>query len=173
MSGRSLIGSVSDMARWRPSIRRIKRLRLYDPLEAARALGVSRQTIWRWKKQGLTFIPNHRPTLFRGADILDFVHSRRLRRKRRCGPGRLFCLRCKEPRAPAEGMLEFRPDVGDLGTLMALCPNCGGLMCRRASLRSLGNAAGGHTVSIQRGRQRLGEMTEARSNDKSEVREIS
>jgi hypothetical protein len=143
----------------RPSIRRIKRLRLYDPMEAARALGVSRQTVWRYKKQGLVCIPNHRPTLFRGVDIIEYVRSRADGRKQRCGPGRLFCLRCKEPKRPAAGMLEFRADAGTLGTLTAICPSCTGLMYRRASLRTLAAAAGGHPVSMQSGLVRLGETT--------------
>jgi hypothetical protein len=154
----------------RPSIRRIKRLRLYDPLEAARALGVSRQTIWRWKKQGLVCIPNHRPTLFRGVDIIDFVRSRANDRKRRCGPGRLFCLRCKEPKPPAEGMLEFRTDAGTLGMLTAICPTCMGLMYRRASLRTLAAAAGGHPVSMKNGLVRLGEITEPHCHDHLKAR---
>ena len=161
------------MARHRPSIRRIKHLRLYDPLEAAQVLGVSRQTIWRWKNQGLVSIPNHRPTLFRGADILDFVRSRRASRRRRCGPGKLFCLRCKEPRLPAEGMLEFRADARSLGLLIALCASCGGLMCRRASLRTLKEASGGQAVSIQPGSLRLGETAGPRLNEQFEAKELS
>ena len=154
----------------RPSIRRIKRLRLYDPLEAARALGVSRQTIWRWKKQGLVCIPNHRPTLFRGADIIAFVRSRREGRKQRCGRGRLFCFRCKEPKPPAQGMLDFRADAGALGTLTAICPTCGGLMYRRASLHTLAAAAGDLAVSMQNGNVRLGETTEPHCHDHLKAR---
>ena len=41
------------------------------------------------------------PAIFRGIDIIAFLRERNRARKQPCGPGRLFCFRCKAPKRPA------------------------------------------------------------------------
>jgi hypothetical protein len=152
------------MANRRHSARRIKRLRSYNVLEAATATGASRQTVRRWHKDGLPAVAGHHPLIFRGADIIAYLKSRTAQRRQPCGPGRLYCLRCKAAKPPAEGMLEYRPETRSLGTLTALCPDCAGLMHRRASVRTLTAATGGLAVSMPRADVSLGETPPAHCN---------
>jgi hypothetical protein len=147
------------MANRRHSPKRVKRLRHYDTLETAQATGASRQTARRWRKEGLRTVEGHRPPISRGEDIIAFLKQREAKRKRPCGPGRLYCFRCKTPKRPADGRLEYRPDTPTLGTLYGECPDCGGRLRRRASLRTIKTAAGGSSVSIPQATASLIETT--------------
>src|SRR5262245_61992100 len=98
------------MANRRYSARRIKKLRTYNVREAAKATGATPGTVCQWHKSGLEAVAGIYPLIFRGADIIAFLKARDERRKRPCGPGRMLCLRCKEPKTPAFGEAEFWPD---------------------------------------------------------------
>lgn len=50
------------------------------------------------------------PTIFRGIDIIAFLELRNRARKQPCGPGPLFCFRCKAPKRPAFNEVEFWSD---------------------------------------------------------------
>ena len=115
----------------RVSPRRVKRLRTYDVREAADATGATTQTVRKWLQEGLAPVPGIRPAIVRGADLIAFLKSREAARKRPCGPGRLYCLRCKAPSDPAFGELEYWPDTAITGSLKGLCATCGGWMARR------------------------------------------
>lgn len=152
------------MANRRHSARRVKRLRTYNVREAAKATGATPATVRRWSRKGLEPVKGVYPAIFRGVDIIDFFKQCVEKRKRPCGPGRMFCLHCKAPKTPAFNETEFRPDGPKLGTLIGLCPDCAGLMHRRASLAKLGTAAGDLKVSIQPPEPRLCEMGKPLSN---------
>jgi hypothetical protein len=143
------------MANRRHSSKRIKRLRHYDTLETALATGASRQTVRRWRKEGLQSVEGLRPPVSRGEDLIAFLKQRNAKRKRPCGPGRLTCFRCKSPKRPAGDRLQYRPDTPTLGMLCGECPDCGGPLRRRASLRTLKTAAGELPVSILQAYARL------------------
>jgi len=73
----------------------------------------------------------------------------RLKSDRPCGPGRLFCLRCKEPRRPAFDEVAFWPPA--LGGLRGLCLTCIGVMHRRTSVARFAAAAADLRVSFPHG----------------------
>ena len=73
------------MAKRRPSVRRVKRLRSYDVAEAARAVGVTPATVRGWRKSGLKPVEGMRPAIFRGVDLIAFLQSREAARKT-CAP---------------------------------------------------------------------------------------
>jgi hypothetical protein len=156
------------VANRRHSARRVKRLRTYNVREAARVTGATPGTVRHWLKTGLCAVQNCYPTIIRGADLIDFLKRRNVRRKRPCGPGRLFCLRCKEPRRPAFDEVEFWPDGPKLGSFRGLCPACTGIMHRRTSIARIGSAAGNLRIAFPHGDPRLSQMPEPNFNQHSE-----
>jgi hypothetical protein len=152
------------MANRRHSAWRIKRLRTYNVREAAKATGATPATVRNWSRNGLEPVKGVYPAIFRGVDIIEFFKQRADRRKQPCGPGRMFCLHCKEPKTPAFNEAEFRPDGTKLGTLTGLCPDCAGLMHRRASIAKLDAAVGDLKVSIKHAESRLDETHDPNCN---------
>lgn len=116
---------------------RVKLHRPYSVQELAECLGVHKNTVRHWQEAGLQSIDRKRPILFEGATARAFLLARKTSRKRPCPPGTIYCFRCREPRPPALGMVEFVPDKGTTGNLMALCDTCGTAMHRRANVSKL------------------------------------
>ena len=156
------------MANRRHSARRVKRLRTYTVQEAARATGATPATVRQWLKTGLESVAGCYPTIIRGIDLIAFLKSRNAGRKRPCGPGRLFCLRCKEPKRPAFDEVEFWPEGDRLGTLKGVCPDCAGWMCRRTSRGRMKAATGDLAISFRCGESRLIGTPVRNSNPQSE-----
>jgi hypothetical protein len=123
--------------RGRPDWRRVKTLRSYTIDEAARVLGVHRNTVRHWIKSGLPTIDDKRPILIVGSDLAEFRARRREGRRQRCGPGQIFCVKCRKPKEPAGRMADYVPSTPAAGALVGLCPDCGTLMHRRVSIARL------------------------------------
>jgi hypothetical protein len=152
------------MANRRPSARRLKRLRPYNVREAAKAVGVTSATVRLWGKTGLESVESVYPNIYRGADLITFLKRREAKRKRPCGPGRLFCFVCKEPKAPAFDEVEFQPDGEMTGRLIGLCPDCASIMYRLTSRAKLHTSVGSLKVSIKCLESRLSETSNPNCN---------
>jgi excisionase family DNA binding protein len=140
----------------RPDWRRIKTLRSYTIDEAATALQVHRNAIRHWiKKGGLPASAERRPHLIHGAALVAFLKERRAATRRRCGPGQFFCLKCREPRPPAGGMVDYHPITASRGTLVALCPACDTLMRRFVSRARLAAAAAHFDTQVAHAQESL------------------
>ena len=72
-----------------------------------------------------------------------------------CPPGTIYCFKCRQPRAPASGMVEFTPRNPTTGNLVALCETCGTVMHRSARLSSLAVIMPGIRVEIREAGARL------------------
>ncbi|MDO9368586.1 MAG: helix-turn-helix domain-containing protein [Sphingopyxis sp.] len=112
--------------------RLIKIHRCYSVEEAARALGAHKNSVRGWIKGGLPVVEGGRPVLILGHDLRAFLERRRKVGKRPCSPGTIYCLKCREPRPPALGMVEYEPRNAATGDLTALCETCGTMLFRRA-----------------------------------------
>lgn len=156
------------MANRRHSARSIRKLRTYNVREAAKATGATPETVRRWAKNGLEAVEGVYPPIFRGVEIIAFLKRRDEGRKQPCGPGRMYCLHCKERKTPAFGEAEFWPDGPKLGTLKGLCPDCTGIMNRRTSRAKLNAAAGDLRVALRCADSRLSGTPEPNSNPHSE-----
>jgi len=110
---------------------RVKIHRSYSVEEAARLLGAHKNTIRNWIREGLAVLPDCWPTLIHGQDLKAFLQKRRQSVKQACGPGRLYCVKCRTPQPPAEAMVDYAQVGPTWGVLRALCPVCGTLMHRR------------------------------------------
>jgi predicted PhzF superfamily epimerase YddE/YHI9 len=124
------------------SVRRInprlaKLHRSYSVVELATLLNVHRHTVRNWIKAGLPVVDHARPVLILGSDFQDWWRKRRRATKRPLRPGQLYCFKCRQPSAPALGMVEYAATNAATGNLKAMCEACGTMMHRRARLASI------------------------------------
>jgi hypothetical protein len=117
----------------RANPQRVKLHRIYSVSELAACCGVHKNTIRQWQAQGLEPVGKGRPLLFTGATVRAFLAKRKASRQRPCPPGTIYCFKCRQPRPPALGLVEFTKGRGKTGDLAALCDSCGTVMHRRAS----------------------------------------
>ena len=139
----------------RVNLYRVKVHRSYAVGELAACLGVHKNTIRSWQREGLEPNEHRRPLLFRGSAVREFLIKRKASRKRPCPPGTLYCFRCREPRRPALGMVDFVESKPGSGNLRALCEVCDTLMHRRATKSALPAVMLGIDVQIRQAPPRL------------------
>jgi len=112
--------------------------RSYSVVELASVLGAHKHTVRNWIKAGLPTVDSTRPVLVLGNDFQEWWGQRRKAAKRPLQPGQFYCLKCRQPKAPALGMVEYTGTNAATGNLKAICETCGTLMHRRARLASIG-----------------------------------
>ena len=125
-----------------PNYRLAKIHRNYTVDEVAKLFGVHRNTVREWVRRGLPTNDDKRPMLILGRDLYTFLHERRLKSKQPCGPGQLYCVRCRVAQTPAENMAEYQPLGITFGNLVGICPCCESMMYRRVSLANLSEVGG-------------------------------
>ncbi len=99
--------------------------------EVAHLFGVLRNTVRGWLKTGLVRLGEGKPLLVHGSELQRFLVARRNSARRPCGPGKLYCVRCRAGRAPAGRIAEFTPLGVVTGNLCADCTDCSAMMYRR------------------------------------------
>lgn len=114
--------------------RRAKLHRSYTAFELASLLGVHKNTVRHWIRDGLPVVDGARPALICGSEFQDWWGKLRKGAKRPCQPGQMYCFKCREPKRPALGMVEFVATNALTGNLKALCETCGTLMHLRSRL---------------------------------------
>jgi hypothetical protein len=129
----------------------------YSVDELARTLKVSKGTVRRWLKTGLEAVDGPGLTIVRGSVAREFLRQRRASAKRPCGPGFLFCLRCREPREPAglKAALVYPGKVAAGACLRGVCPECSALMYRRVNVARLDAVRGRLDVALPEAQPRL------------------
>ena len=125
------------MAKPRTNPRLAKIHRNYTVEEIATLYGVHRNTVRHWIKAGLPVVDQRRPVLVLGAALAEYLRIRRTVNKRPCQPGEIYCLRCREPRAPAGADVHYHPVTLTQGNLVGLCPRCSTALYRRVSAANL------------------------------------
>jgi helix-turn-helix protein len=116
-----------------PNARRIKIHRPYTVEELALALAVHKHTVRRWTKSGLVPIDDRRPLMFRGIDVVEFLQKRRVGAKQPCGPGQMYCFKCRSPQNPAGSIADLEVVGTSAGRLVGICSICGTMMYRRVN----------------------------------------
>lgn len=143
------------MAARRIDPRVIKLNRTYDVAELAARIGVHRNTVRFWQREGLKPLDGSRPILFHGSIVRDFLGTRNRRRKSPCPPGTLYCFKCRLPRPPALGMVDYVPITAIGGNVRAICETCETVMYRRARRASLAVVMPGCDVQMVQASPRL------------------
>lgn len=143
------------MAGRRVNPRAVKLHRSYSVSELAACFGVHKNTVRHWQRNGLQPLDGGRPVLFQGAIVRTFLAARNASRKRPCPPGTLFCFRCREPRPPALGMVDYMSINAKSGNIRAICATCETVMHRRASKDALASILPGCNVQFAEALPRL------------------
>lgn len=120
-----------------PNYRLLKKHRSYTVGEIAEKLGVHRQTVRRWTRQGLAPIDSYKPMLILGEHAAQFLKQRKKANKKSCKLNELYCVKCREPKIPAESMAELEVINSTIGNLLGICPDCESYMNKRVSLKKL------------------------------------
>jgi hypothetical protein len=115
----------------------VKLNRTYDVFQLAGCCGVHKNTVLIWRKAGLEPIDSLKPIVFHGSVVREFLKKRNAQRKRPCGPGKLYCFRCREPRTPALGLVEYVALTATSGNLRAFCGTCETVMHRKVRRAAL------------------------------------
>lgn len=139
------------MATRRVNPRKVKQHYSYTVGELAACLDVHKNTVRHWQGNGLEPFDKTKPVLFDGATVRAFLTARNKARKQPCPPGTIYCLRCRQPRAPAFGMVEFVPITPANGNLRALCESCETLMHRRVRKADIAGVMPDCTIQITDG----------------------
>jgi len=126
----------------RPNPRLAKIHRSYTVEESATLFGVHRNTVREWVRRGLPTSDRKRPTLILGSELLAFLQARRLKNKRPCQAGEIYCVCCRAPKTPAGDMAEYQPFSTTGGSLVGICPSCESMIYRRVNLAKLEQVRG-------------------------------
>jgi hypothetical protein len=119
------------MAKRRVNPNAVKLNRTYDSTQLAICCGVHKNTVRNWREAGLEPIDSSKPILFHGSVVREFLRQRNAKRKQPCGPSRLYCLSCREPRRPALGFAVYLAATPRSGNLKACCETCATVMHRK------------------------------------------
>lgn len=138
--------NATQRAGRRSDPRRLRKHRTYTVAEAAERLGVHPNTIRHHLARGLPCLETSVGKLIRGEDAQAYFTMRKSEAKSPCGPGAMFCLRCRAPRRPPPELLELTRAEGRPSNLRGLCPECGTMMHRRMG-KGGPAAAGFHLTS--------------------------
>ena len=125
------------MRKRRPNYRLVKIHRSYTVEDVALLFGTHKNTVRTWVKAGLPTCDGKRPILILGRELAGYLKARRTKNKRPCQPGEIYCVRCRAPKQPAGDMVEYEPVTEKFGNLKGICPDCEGMIYKRASMAKL------------------------------------
>ena len=143
------------MRKRHPNHRLVKIHRNFTVEEIADLFGIHKNTVRAWVKAGLAISDDKRPMLVLGHDLAVFLKGRRVKNKQVCKPGEMYCVRCRVPKFPAEGMADYSPVTEMFGNLIAICPDCGSIMNRRVSLAKLSQVRGDVDICFPQAQQHI------------------
>ena len=72
-----------------------------------------------------------------GRDLNTFHAKRKLKNKHPCKPNEIYCMKCKIPKEPVAGMVEYQPVNAKTGNMIGICPVCEKLMYKRISITKI------------------------------------
>ena len=144
--------------------RRAKKHRCFSVNELGGLLDVHSRTIRGWLKKGLPAIDGAKPTLILGGEFQEWWGEQNKSAKRPCQPGQMYCLKCKTPKAPALGMVEYSATNAETGNLKALCETCETIMHQRIRLASINERMPGLDVQITQASSSIGAPAHPSSN---------
>ena len=127
----------------------------YTARELANLLGVHKNTVRNWQRNGLVSVDRQRPLIFQGAVVRVFLVLWNKRRKQPCPIGTLYCFSCREPRRPSVSSVEFVQSPTGPGNIRANCSDCGTTMHRRANQSEIHSVLPSVLVQIREASPRL------------------
>lgn len=152
------------MRKRRPNYRMVKIHRSYTVEEIGRLFGTHKNTVRAWVKAGLPTCDGKRPTLILGGELAAYLKARRMKNKQPCQPGEIYCVRCRAPKQPAGGMVDFEPITEKFGRLKGICPDCEGMIYRSVSQAKLPEIRGKLDITLSEAQRQVNERIEPTVN---------
>ncbi len=152
------------MIKRRPNYRLVKVHRNYTVEEVADLFGIHKNTVRQWIKKGLPLCDQKRPALILGRVLAEFLQAQKIKNKRTCQPGEMYCLRCREPRKPVADLLEYQVITDKVGNLMAMCSHCNALMNKRVSYSKLPAIQAQMGVTFPQAQKHIGDSNQSSLN---------
>lgn len=152
------------MGKRHPNYRLVKIHRNYSVEEIASLCGKHKNTVRTWLKRDLKPIDETRPLLVHGQDLAAFLAARRKAKKCPSPPGHLYCVKCREPKLPAGGVVGVQAITDKVSNVSAVCPTCGGTMYRRASNQKLKEFGRNVRSVLPKAEPRISETTDPSLN---------
>jgi excisionase family DNA binding protein len=106
------------------NLRRIKATWPYTVQEIAELLGIHKNAILRWLKNGLNADRDHRPYLVRGSELIRFLSARQSRTRKKCRQTEFYCFKCRTTRESYLGIADIVIESPIRMRLSALCETC-------------------------------------------------
>jgi hypothetical protein len=132
--------SIVTGSRWlvqRVPIHRIRHRHAYIIVEITELLGVHKNTVRQWVRDGLCPMDNTRPIIIHGSELKRFLLNRRSSKKSPCQPHEFYCLKCRAPRVPWSKVVDVTIRSPRLFNLHAICGVCETAMNKAAGQAKL------------------------------------
>jgi hypothetical protein len=129
--------SARNRRKYTYNVRLIRLSLSYTIHEIAETFDLHPNAVRRWVKAGLRTIDDRRPQLIYGSDLIGFLRKRQQGRKHRCGPGEMYCCKCRAPRRPRSGCVVVDHLNARQLMIRGECELCGTRMNRGGSLARL------------------------------------
>jgi hypothetical protein len=123
--------------------------------ELADTLGIHKNTVRSWIKSGLRPTDDRRPSILRGIDVAAFLNSRRKASKRPCGPGEIYCFKCRTAKTPDGLMADLEVTGPSSGRLVGICPTCATMLYRQVNPTRIEQFRGKLEITIRMAQSRL------------------
>ncbi len=148
------------MPKRHPNPRLAKIHRNYTVEEVATLFDVHKNTVREWVKRGLPTNDDRRPMLILGRDLVAFLQAKRVKNKRPCQPGEIYCVRCRAVQKPAGAMAEYQAVTPTSGNLIGICPSCESMMYRRVNLAKLVQVGAQLDIALMQALPHINESTQ-------------
>jgi hypothetical protein len=133
--------------------------RNYTVEDVASLFSVHKNTVRLWVKDGLAINDDKRPMLILGADLKDYLQSKRNLKKRKCLLFEIYCVRCRSPQLPAENMVDYEPINNSMGRLIGLCPSCNGIINKYFNVTKLVQIQGKLDITLPKALKHINERS--------------
>jgi excisionase family DNA binding protein len=118
-------------------LRQIKATWPYTVPEAAKALGVHKNAVTRWLKEGLQANRDQRPYLIRGDALAQFLLARQKSRRQKCASDEFFCFKCRVPRKVYENIIDIEFVSPSRFRMKGICEVCSTTLNKMQGTRKL------------------------------------
>lgn len=119
------------------NLRRIKATWPYTVQEIASLLGIHKNAVLRWCKEGLQVDQECRPWLIRGDSLIRFLSDRQTTRKHKCGLTEFYCFRCREPRKAYLNIVDIVIENATRIRVKTVCEKCDAAMGKVQSVQKM------------------------------------